>query len=1190
MRLIGWADGAARGNPGAASWGGFLEDAEAAMAGQALFEGGATLGDATNNEAEYWGAIGVAETALRLGGTGLLLHLDSQLVVKQFTGEYHVKKAHLRPLHARLLGLRSKFSEGFHILHIARELNSRADALANAQLDAARGAMKAEAPQQQQQAHRPRKRHRHAGAGASSVGASDAVDLTADSDEDEDGAQAAGDTMASAMGWTSKVKVKAEPAASPSAGAGKRPRASTGGSPSVVLTGAAGTSGELPHMRPDCSVHRFKADGIVSLGTNRKTCENCYCYVCDKPAKECEQWCKKDKHCHAHAGDEEWYRKRATLKAGRLKHMYPGGAAGGAAARSKPRWEDYRAPNLDAPKVSFDALAPDQHPGGKPLYLRHEMERWLAEQRPSAKLDADQLRVLELVVREQQNVFCTGSGGVGKSFVITLLLDFFKACFGGSFSQRVAVTAPTGIAATHINGTTIHAATGIGVPMYHSDFGRVQGRKMSKIWTQEIEVLILDEVSMAGGEFLDLLDEKLRESVQRRGKGRDKDRPDDMFKDSPIEEIPPFGGIQLVFFGDFLQLPPIVSKVPFATFTTLNKREFEKHRAVTEATITQQRRNPNARGEEIFCNRGYAFQSNVWKNADFITVQLEKIYRQSDQSMISRLQQLRVGSDAGKCEILNYFNQNCRGPRQAVVKADPGGAGGGKLSTDRQLALFAVNKQVDAKNEHELRKLSGRKELNFNSVDWVETFDATSGMVQYDVEENLNKGSHQLGGEGQSGFFSDCLAREKTPLKMTAQVICLYNIDTTSENMLVNGTLGSITRFATREEVENAMQQKIAELQHKVAEMQAEKASETSRKGAFKKFAESVIARLPTWCELNHWSVPVVHFDGRREPIIVMPECFQAEVVGQGACYRMQLPIKVGYAVSIHKSQGMSLARAAIDPSKIFCEGQAYVALSRVTSVQGLELLSDLRAKHIKTPSVPNLFYNLVSALRRHTMRLGMLMPDQKTRLMKLGPAGLMEDVARLVAQIGVGDLEEGEAKIELDEQKKRQVLQTIKLILEKGERLSPVEFVPKAPVEKDTVQHWYSVEPVAKQDSDKCYKCGQKGHWSSKCPGAGGAAAGGGGGFGGMTCFQCGKPGHFSNQCPAKASGGRPAPKATMTLAAPPKRNEGRGGGRGRGGRGDGQGRAGVFNAPSSRQSTLTGGPLTGAAADVFVGSTQLR
>ncbi len=130
FRLVAFADGASRGNPGPASYGAVVYDEQ----GGQLRGLGATIGRATNNVAEYRGAIAAVEAAIELGATELELNMDSQLIVRQIEGSYRVRNAALRPLFRRLQDLLNQL-DAFKIQHVPREQNTRADALANAALD-----------------------------------------------------------------------------------------------------------------------------------------------------------------------------------------------------------------------------------------------------------------------------------------------------------------------------------------------------------------------------------------------------------------------------------------------------------------------------------------------------------------------------------------------------------------------------------------------------------------------------------------------------------------------------------------------------------------------------------------------------------------------------------------------------------------------------------------------------------------------------------------------------------------------------------------------------------------------------------------------------------------------------------------------------------------------------------------------
>jgi probable phosphoglycerate mutase len=129
--VIVWSDGAARGNPGPAGAGALVTDA----GGVVLAEIAEGLGVATNNVAEYTAAILGLERAAELGATDVLLRSDSRLLIEQLAGRFKVKNAVLKQLHARARAIASGFSR-IRYEHVRRELNTAADALANAGVDA----------------------------------------------------------------------------------------------------------------------------------------------------------------------------------------------------------------------------------------------------------------------------------------------------------------------------------------------------------------------------------------------------------------------------------------------------------------------------------------------------------------------------------------------------------------------------------------------------------------------------------------------------------------------------------------------------------------------------------------------------------------------------------------------------------------------------------------------------------------------------------------------------------------------------------------------------------------------------------------------------------------------------------------------------------------------------------------------
>ncbi len=130
MRLLIHTDGAARGNPGPAGAGAILRDPD----GGVVAEIAEPLGRATNNVAE-WTAVRLAlEEALRLGASHVDLRMDSELVARQITGVYRVKHPDLKPIHAAVMELLTRF-DGYTVGHVPRALNKDADRLSNVAID-----------------------------------------------------------------------------------------------------------------------------------------------------------------------------------------------------------------------------------------------------------------------------------------------------------------------------------------------------------------------------------------------------------------------------------------------------------------------------------------------------------------------------------------------------------------------------------------------------------------------------------------------------------------------------------------------------------------------------------------------------------------------------------------------------------------------------------------------------------------------------------------------------------------------------------------------------------------------------------------------------------------------------------------------------------------------------------------------
>ncbi|OJD28986.1 mitochondrial dna helicase [Diplodia corticola] len=198
-------------------------------------------------------------------------------------------------------------------------------------------------------------------------------------------------------------------------------------------------------------------------------------------------------------------------------------------------------------------------------------------------LTEEQQIVLDLVLREGKSIFFTGPAGTGKSFLLRKIIEAVEIKHITDM-ETVAVTASTGIAATHIRGQTLHSFTGIGLGNDTVEELIVKIWKSKKIkhrWTA-VKVLILDEVSMIDARLFDKL-ERIAREVRR-------------------NELP-FGGIQLVVAGDFFQLPPV------------------------------------AKGQEA----QFAFEAKSWARTIEHTIGLTHVFRQKDPIFSSMLNEMREG-------------------------------------------------------------------------------------------------------------------------------------------------------------------------------------------------------------------------------------------------------------------------------------------------------------------------------------------------------------------------------------------------------------------------------------------------------------------------------------------------------------------------------------------------------------------
>jgi ATP-dependent exoDNAse (exonuclease V) alpha subunit len=266
------------------------------------------------------------------------------------------------------------------------------------------------------------------------------------------------------------------------------------------------------------------------------------------------------------------------------------------------------------------------------------------------------------VLKSGSNVFLTGSAGSGKTHVLNRFIDYLKLQ-----NKVVGITASTGVAATHINGMTINAWSGIGIKtdLSLTALDELMQRKYLRERFTKTKVLIIDEVSMLSSKTLETVDTVLR-----------------AFRDNDD----PFGGIQIVLCGDFFQLPPI-GEIDKPMELIAGHKQFQMQQPLTQLE------NPN-----------YIYKSELWQSLDIKVCYLEKPFRQVDDRFLQILDQIRnnnITRDIWDTLKDRFFQSFSNG-----------------ISPTR---LYTHNKHADSVNLQELAKLKDPEHVYFMKTRGNET-------------------------------------------------------------------------------------------------------------------------------------------------------------------------------------------------------------------------------------------------------------------------------------------------------------------------------------------------------------------------------------------------------------------------------------------------------------------------------------
>lgn len=428
-----------------------------------------------------------------------------------------------------------------------------------------------------------------------------------------------------------------------------------------------------------------------------------------------------------------------------------------------------------------------------------------------------------------KNICLSGQAGTGKSWSVDAICKFLD-----SKGIYAAKTALTGVAAVNIGGLTIHSFAGVGLAEGSADeiIREIRKKKSSKApkRIRSVKVLFIDEISMASASFLDKLDEVFR-----------------VFR----YDSRPFGGVQLVMIGDFLQLPPVF-KAGFG--------EYKKD--------------------------GFAFESQFWNNNDIQVIHLKEIVRQKDKTFSDLLNRIRVGDVSDLSPLLSRVGAKVDAP-----------------SDIKPVQMYCRNVDVDLANARELTGLPGL----------IQHFHSTTD-----------------GGEHYEKFFDkNCIAPKVLSLKKGAQVMLLTN--EFFDEGLINGSIGVVTDFSS---VGPAVK--------------------------FKNGAVKIIKK-------HNWEIKEKRSAGINEE--TKEEKYENSVVA----VRKQIPLKLAWACTVHKTQGQTLDYVHADISEAFEYGQAYTALSRVRNLDDL-ILNPFEPKAIRANPKCLQFYKKCEIVVKKEEKVGAIL------------------------------------------------------------------------------------------------------------------------------------------------------------------------------------------------------------------------
>jgi ATP-dependent DNA helicase PIF1 len=419
-------------------------------------------------------------------------------------------------------------------------------------------------------------------------------------------------------------------------------------------------------------------------------------------------------------------------------------------------------------------------------------------------LSGDFGRALDLISSTANNYFVTGKAGTGKSTLLRYFIDHSD--------KKTALLAPTGLAAVNIGGQTVHSF--FKFPPEPISREHIKVNRSQDLY-RALEVLVIDEVSMVRADLMDGIDQMLRLNRSR-----------------PRE---PFGGVQMIFFGDIFQLEPVVACQEEGIF------------------FSSEYRSP------------FFFDAKVFETAEFQIIDLQKVFRQKDKDFIDLLDAIRLHKFTH--HHLRMINSRYRDNLREEDSLP-------------HITLSSTNAIADDINERRLARLP---EPEF----------AYYGQLEGEFPERSLPTSMVLN------------------FRKGAQVMFVKN---DYRGRWVNGTIGKIVDLADD-------------------------------------FIEAEVIVDDFRC--IHM-VPIETWEVRKHRLDPVSRTIKTEVVGKFSQY----PLKLAWAITIHKSQGLTFDHVIVDLGRgAFAHGQTYVALSRCTSFEGLLLKVKLRPEDVIVDPRAQRFY-----------------------------------------------------------------------------------------------------------------------------------------------------------------------------------------------------------------------------------------